>query len=214
MIGRSWSEERGLTALLVTLVVNLFLLYPSTPAGKILAVVSDLLLTLLLLAGLLTMGGRRPVRLLFGVLIAATIGVRWAALPAWGAPLKAPGALLTLVSLMGITYVVRLQVSRPGPVTAHRIRGAIAGYLLIAAVFAYAYAFIEAMAPGSFQMPGWWSRDPSSWSRLSSDSSIRPSSLPASSRSRSRRDVPAPATMTSPAHPEDHTERIWPCPSR
>lgn len=161
--GRRWSEEYGLTALLVTLVVNLFVLYPSTPAGRVLAVVSDLLLTLLLLAGLLTMGGRRLVRLLFGILILVTIGMRWATLLAWGTPLKSTSALLTLVSLVGITCLVLFQVPRPGPVTAHRIRGAIAGYLLIAAVFAHVYAFIEALAPGSFQMPGWWSREAHDW---------------------------------------------------
>jgi hypothetical protein len=61
-----------------------------------------------------------------------------------------------------LVYVVFLQVSREGPVTAHRIRGAIALYLLIAMLFAFLYGLIESLAPGSFNMPGDWSRAASS----------------------------------------------------
>ncbi len=54
--------------------------------------------------------------------------------------------------------MVFLQVSREGPVTAHRIRGAIALYLLIAMLFAFLYGLIEILAPGAFNLPGDWSR--------------------------------------------------------
>jgi hypothetical protein len=43
-------------------------------------------------------------------------------------------------------------------VTAHRVRGAIALYLLIAMLFAFLYSFIEKLAPGAFTTPGGWSR--------------------------------------------------------
>jgi voltage-gated potassium channel Kch len=66
--------------------------------------------------------------------------------------------LFTILSLSALVLVVFLQVSREGPVTAHRIRGAIALYLLIAMLFAFLYGLIEILAPGAFNMPAGWSR--------------------------------------------------------
>jgi hypothetical protein len=67
-----------------------------------------------------------------------------------------PGLFLTLFSLLAIAWVVLLQVSRAGPVTAHHVRGAVALYLLIAAIFAYAYAYLEMIRPGAFRRPDGW----------------------------------------------------------
>jgi hypothetical protein len=53
--------------------------------------------------------------------------------------------------------VVLWQVYREGPVTGHRVRGAVAAYLLIAIFFAYSYTLIAALLPGSFQVPAWMS---------------------------------------------------------
>ena len=36
--------------------------------------------------------------------------------------------------------------------TAHRIQGAVAGYLLLSVIFAIAYSLVETIQPGSFQM--------------------------------------------------------------
>ena len=49
--------------------------------------------------------------------------------------------------------VVLWQVNRKGPVTGHRVRGAVAGYLLLGLSCAYAYALIDFLIPGAFQMP-------------------------------------------------------------
>jgi hypothetical protein len=51
--------------------------------------------------------------------------------------------------------VVLWQVYREGPVTGHRVRGAVAAYLLIAILFAYSYIFIDSVLPGAFQLPAW-----------------------------------------------------------
>jgi hypothetical protein len=68
--------------------------------------------------------------------------------------LRVGNALLTVLALVALVSVVFLQVSRSGPVTAHRIRGAIALYLLIAMLFAFLYSIIEKLAPGAFNMAG------------------------------------------------------------
>jgi hypothetical protein len=49
--------------------------------------------------------------------------------------------------------IVLWWVYREGPVTGHRVRGAVAAYLLLAVCFSYAYALTEYMHPGSFTLP-------------------------------------------------------------
>jgi hypothetical protein len=58
-----------------------------------------------------------------------------------------------LACVTGFLVIVLWQVYREGPVTGHRVMGAVAGYILLAVVFAIAYSLVEYLAPGSFQMP-------------------------------------------------------------
>jgi hypothetical protein len=48
---------------------------------------------------------------------------------------------------------VLANVLRAGRVTPHRIQGAVAAYLLLALIFAFAYSLTEILAPGSFHLP-------------------------------------------------------------
>ena len=152
-------EERSLTALLIVLVLDLFVAYPSSPAGLVLDGVSRGLMTLLLVAGSLAAVRGRRLRALVVALFATTIAANWATL--WGArpAFDALRLVLTLASLVVIGVLLLGQVSRPGPVSAHRIRGAIAVSLLIAAIFGYAYTVLETLRPGAFTLPPWWTGD-------------------------------------------------------
>jgi hypothetical protein len=130
--------------------------------GHAFYVFSVLFLSLALLAGLLTLVKQKALRWIWVVVVAGAILFKSAALVAKAPWLIVGDTLLTFFSLSALVYVVFLQVSREGPVTAHRIRGAIALYLLIAMLFAFLYGLIESLAPGSFNMPGDWSRAASS----------------------------------------------------
>ena len=90
-----------------------------------------------------------------GVFVVCTIGIRLAR-SAFGIPgLLSWDALFTVLSIVSMIIVVLWQVYRDGPVTGHRVRGAIAAYLLMGVFFAYSYALISHLAPGSFQLPAW-----------------------------------------------------------
>jgi len=52
-----------------------------------------------------------------------------------------------------VTSVTLLQVVRAGPITAHRIEGAVAAYLLVAYAWALAYQLVELSDPSSFSFP-------------------------------------------------------------
>ncbi|MBK7977607.1 MAG: two pore domain potassium channel family protein [Deltaproteobacteria bacterium] len=60
--------------------------------------------------------------------------------------------LIDLLTLVAITSALLIHVNRRGRITGHRIRGAIAAYLLLAGVFASAYQIVERTVPGSFDI--------------------------------------------------------------
>ena len=152
---RFWSEETGLTALLIFLSFEMFLLFPLLQSGVLLGLINSAILSLLLLTGLLAIT-RHPVlrsaSILFVVVIIAVDWLREAGIQGF---LLWDG-LLSALGLAGLTVVVLWAVLREGPVTAHRVRGAIAAYLLLAVFFAYVYGLIEYVYPGSLRFPEGW----------------------------------------------------------
>jgi hypothetical protein len=101
------------------------------------------------------MARQRTLQAVSGVFVICTIGVRLARSVFGVSGLLPWDALLSVLSVIGMVIVVLWQVYREGPVTGHRVRGAVAAYLLIAILFAYSYTFIAYLAPGAFQMPAW-----------------------------------------------------------
>ena len=150
-----WDEENSLTALLILLIVEVFIIIPTAKAGHLLELLGIFVFSFLLLAGLLTMARHRIFQIVSGVFIVCTIAVRLAQTVFGVSGLVTWNALLSILSVAGMIIVVLWQVYREGPVTGHRVRGAVAAYLLIAIFFAYSYAFMAALVPGSFQVPAW-----------------------------------------------------------
>ena len=153
-----WDEEHSLTALLILLIVELFIIIPMSRGGGALELIGILIFAFLLLAGLMTMASHRISQIVSGVFVISTIGVRLARSVFGVSGLLPWDALLSILSVIGMIVVVLWQVYREGPVTGHRVRGAVAAYLLIAIFFAYSYTFIAALIPGSFQTPAWSSQ--------------------------------------------------------
>jgi len=111
--------------------------------------------SVLLFAGLLAMARHRILQVVSGVFVLSAIGIRLAR-SAFGVTGLLPwDALLSILSVIGMVIVVLWQVYREGPVTGHRVRGAVAAYLLIAILFAYSYTLIAYLDPGAFQLPAW-----------------------------------------------------------
>jgi hypothetical protein len=150
-----WSEEHSLTALLILLLFEIFIAVPITESSGALGVIGVFIFSLLLLAGLLAMASSRIVQMVSAVFVVSAIVVRLCRIVLGVPGLLQWDALLSVLSIVGMVVVVLWQVYREGPVTAHRIRGAVAAYLLIAITFAYIYTFIDYLVPGSFQLPVW-----------------------------------------------------------
>ena len=150
-----WDEEHSLTALLVLLLIEIFIIIPMSMAGHTLELIGIFVFAFLLLAGLLTMARHRIFQVVSAVFVISTIVVRLARSVFGVSGLLPLDALLSVLAVIGMIIVVLWQVYREGPVTGHRVRGAVAAYLLIAILFAYVYIFIASVVPGSFQLPAW-----------------------------------------------------------
>jgi len=150
---RFWSEERALSVFLLLLVIDMFVIGPVVRAMPALDLASDLLFSILLVAGALTVVQHRTLQWTAGVLVFMAIAVRWMGI-VFGAPwLVFWDAILSLLSALAFLLIVLWWVYREGPVTGHRVRGAVAAYLLLALCFSFAYDLTEYVNPGSFTLP-------------------------------------------------------------
>ena len=153
-IARFWNEERGLSAMLIFLVLHLFVLSPVSTFGYVFKVIASLVLSIALVAGVLIIVQQRLLRAITIGFVVGAIFFRFSSFLAEAPWITLGNVLFTFLSLSALIYVVYLQISREGPVTGHRIRGAIAEYILIALFFAFLYRLIFELVPGSFSIPG------------------------------------------------------------
>jgi len=150
---RFWSEERALSVLLLLLVVEMFVIGPLVRIVPALGLASDLLFCILLVAGVLTVVRHRVLQWTAGIFVLLAIAVRWAGIAFGRVDFSLWNALLSLLSMLAFSVIVLWMVYQEGPVTGHRVRGAVAGYLLLALCFSLAYDLIEYVHPGSFTLP-------------------------------------------------------------
>ncbi len=150
-LARFWVTDRGLSIFSALLLVAIFVLPPLYPSGTDRTLVADVVFALLLIAGLRALSGRRLARLLLTPVAAVTVAVHFAS---WVAPIDRIWVeIATLISLALLFLVVLFQTFRSGPITFHRIQGAVAAYLLLGVIWATAYSLVELLRPGSFSGP-------------------------------------------------------------
>ncbi len=152
-VTRFWSEERSLTAFLILLIVEIFIIAPMQTRGLAVILFNNMVFFLLLMTGLMTMTKRKALQALLAMVVVLAIATRCATLV-----LKVPGlevldGIFMLLCIIGFLVIVLWEVYREGPVTVHRIQGAVAAYLLLSILFAVAYSLLEHLHPGSFQTP-------------------------------------------------------------
>jgi hypothetical protein len=150
---RFWSEERSLSVFLSLLVVHMFVTGSVVRAGLALELAGDLLVSILLVAGVFMVVRHPILQWTAGMFVLLAIVVRWAGI-VFGTPwLLFWNGVLTLLSSLAFLLIVLWWVYREGPVTGHRVRGAVAAYLLLAVCFSLAYDLVEYVHPGSFTLP-------------------------------------------------------------
>lgn len=145
-----WATDRSLTALLVLLLLLLFVIRPLTGLGYDVGPLGSALFTLALFSGVLAVTHSAASRLAVGAVTLFAVCVHWLRYTTFGTLTPLPEALATLMACGLLAAIVFAQVFRPGPITMHRIQGAVAGYLLIAMVFTNIFVFIDLASPGAY----------------------------------------------------------------
>lgn len=135
---------------LLMLLLGLILLFPFLEEGIYARTLLGILFSSVLLMGAFATSQTRLGLLLKLSLALAGVSLQWVAL--WA------GSIPTL-ALAGLTYTVSLAVSfggvlhyifKRGPITADKLHGALAGYIMLAFVWSFIYALIEISSAGSF----------------------------------------------------------------
>ena len=138
--------------LLFSLVVLVFGIYPFLgPVGPA-RLFADLAVSLVLLLGAYSVSSRRWVLVATFSLGMVALGLRWSGRLLDQATLAELGQLGTLAFLIIVVIGVFVRVVESGPITRHRIEGAIATYLLLGVLWTMAYGLVETYSPGSFNL--------------------------------------------------------------
>jgi 4-amino-4-deoxy-L-arabinose transferase-like glycosyltransferase len=149
---RLLNTDSSLTFLLVSLFVLLFVLYPFVEPNTITHYLLDILSLLILISGAYSVSDRRGVLLL-------CIGLAVVSFALQILLYLSPDRLLlvlrvaSLMLFLGVvTGAVLYKVLRKGRVTAHRVGGAIAVYLMLGLLWASAYSLVFIHDPESFDL--------------------------------------------------------------
>ncbi len=158
---RFWKSDKGLSIFTALLLFVVFVMPPLISPRTDRSFVGEMSYALLLLTGVLALSERGFAwrLLMLGAIVAVAVH-----LGSWVVPVARPVIRLTSVLSLGLLLIVVLgQTFRAGPVTFHRIQGAIAAYLLLGVIWADAYSLVELVRPGSFSAPADVLVNPRGW---------------------------------------------------
>jgi hypothetical protein len=143
-------EDQILTGLTILLLIMMFVVAPLQALGLLGFQMFELLLAIMLVAGVFVISGSRTA---VGAMIVALAMIITAAV----LRIRSPSILdLNLFAgawlIVGVTlaWAVARSIFAPGRVTYHRIIGAVLLYLTVAIVFAAFYTFIGTLQPRAF----------------------------------------------------------------
>ena len=145
---RFWADDKGLSIFSALLLIVAFVLPPLMSTGSGRSLLGDVVYALLLISGVQALAKGTLTRRLLMPVAVITIAMD---LGSWVLPVAEPWVQGTsLVSLLLLLVVVLVQTLRSGPITHHRIQGAVAAYVLLGVIWAYAYSLIAILRPGAF----------------------------------------------------------------
>src|SRR4030042_4187534 len=127
--------------------------HPSRGRARFGRLVAHIFFSLIIVAGVLTTFKKRWLSFFVIVLAVVSLALSWAEEFRLVEGLAVLTNGLSLIYLGILFAVVIAQVFRDGPVTAHRIRGAILIYLLLGAMWAFTYQVVALTIPQAFRLP-------------------------------------------------------------
>lgn len=153
VFGHFWTKESGLTSILILLCISNFLVAPFFTRQQSLHFLIRIFWFAVLIAGIITLSRNRVQRRFFSIIPALTI-ISIVIKFIWNNRILPYADLIIDLSAYAlITGMVLVKVFENGPVTIHRIVGAIVVYMLIGNIWAILFQFLYLHLPGSLQVP-------------------------------------------------------------
>lgn len=153
-IVRFWWSDASLSALLLFLFLVVFVIYPLHALGVFGGVLLDVFFSLIVVSGVVSVSTHRVTAVLAAILALVTLTLHWGH---WAIeatfPMQVLDALASLTMLGMLATVVLIQAFREGPITLHRVQGAVSAYILIGVMFGIAYRLVTLFVPDAFSIP-------------------------------------------------------------
>ena len=150
---RFWSPDISLTALLIFLCFRLFVVLPLGHLEFRGRVLVALLFSLILISGVGAVAKSRLTTALVGGVVLVSLTMHWLRLALGGPSLAFWDSCLSALFCTILALVVLAQVFAEGPITSHRIQGAVAVYLLLGLACAWGYDVINIQWLHAFAPP-------------------------------------------------------------
>ena len=147
---RFWDTDRGLSLFLIMIVVVVFILPPLGSLGIFGRFIFDIFFSLLLISGIASMSGQGKAFIIITGIAVVALVFRWTDSLIPSPTLYILNYIATITSAILFCMVILARVLKKGPITFHRIEGAIAVYLLLGLTWANAFELVEYLNPGSF----------------------------------------------------------------
>jgi hypothetical protein len=163
-VGHYWESQRGLSALLVSLGLLIFVFLPLETSGLIgpgWMFFVEFWLAGVIIAGASALGWHRLQRgiLVLGVLIVfAMLALRLLAHGFAGRWVEGIASLVSVLVLSVLVALILARVFREGPTTRDSLFGGVAAYLLLGLDWAEAYRLVDVLVPNSFHGLAWEAR--------------------------------------------------------
>ena len=144
-------RQHTMSLFLALLCVEVFVIGPlSRMEGALTEIINGIVYSLLLVVGVLAMTPRHVTQVISAAIVIIAIVVRWFANMVGSPQIFLWDRISSLAAALVFLVLVLWQVYRESPVTAHKIRGAVAAFLLLAIIFSFSFTLLELLIPGSF----------------------------------------------------------------
>jgi hypothetical protein len=138
--------------LLISMVLML-VLRPFLEGCIRISILMEIFVTVILISGIYAVSQKRSTFVTAVVIVVTAVTVRWGNHVLNLSFLNLIGNLLDAIFLTFTTVVILIYLFRERKITADVIMGGICVYLLMGFIWAFVFAILESIQPGSFQMP-------------------------------------------------------------
>jgi len=148
-----WTEDSGLTSMMILLCISNFIVVPFFSKHPLIQLFIRIFWVILLFAGITALSKDKRQMRIFSTILILMIGVNCIRFFRDSQLLEYADFVVDIASFLLLIGMVFMKVFASGPVTMHRIVGAVVAYMLMGNLWAISYQFLYFHFPGSLQLP-------------------------------------------------------------